>query len=275
MSSCATWCCAVDLVIWHDCNCPQTVSRFGVCCMCYISVLFVVLVIIAKKKKNNNCSFKETSDLNDKPANGAVCPRAAKHAAEPKGLAPSTAAPGGAAATRRPLAGAAPPPPAHPAADPLALTSTLLAAAPLSEPNGVRAGRSAGGGGWGNVCALRPKAGAGLGAQAVCPGTGERAGAGGSGRAGAWGSVCVYGHTPRCFPAQTCNRHVSSRKQDKREKSRNKIGKTPARRLLVFPGAGWQVGHFGQRGWVLLWRGPPRAPWGVAGCLPASLASTR
>lgn len=111
MSSCATWCCAVDLVIWPDCNCPQTVSRFGVCCMCYISVLFVVLVIIAKKKKNNNCSFKETSDLNDKPANGAMCPRAAKHAAEPKGLAPSTAAPGGAAATRRPLAGAAPPPP--------------------------------------------------------------------------------------------------------------------------------------------------------------------
>lgn len=78
--------------------------------MCYISVLFVVLVIIAKKKKKKS-SFKETSDLNDKPANGAVCPRAAKHAAEPKGLAPSTAAPDGAAATPRPLAGAAPPHP--------------------------------------------------------------------------------------------------------------------------------------------------------------------
>lgn len=56
---------------------------------------------------------------------------------------------------------------------------------------------------------------------------GRRAG----GRLG--GSVCVYGRTPRCFPAQTCNRHVSSRKQDKREKSRNKIGKTPVRCLLV------------------------------------------
>ena len=72
--------------------------------MCYIiSVLFVVLVIIAKKKKKD--AHLETSDLNDKPANRAVCPRAAKHAAEPKGLAPSTAAPGGAAATPRPLAG--------------------------------------------------------------------------------------------------------------------------------------------------------------------------
>ena len=43
---------------------------------------------------------------------------------------------------------------------------------------------------------------------------------------GGWavGSVCVLSCTWRCFPARTCNGHVSSGKQDKREKSRNKIG---------------------------------------------------
>ena len=50
MSSCATWCCAVGLGHLAWLQSPRTVSRFGVCCMCYISVLFVVLVIIAKKK---------------------------------------------------------------------------------------------------------------------------------------------------------------------------------------------------------------------------------
>lgn len=76
----------------------------------------------------------------------------------------------------------------------------------------------------GGTCVLRGQRRGRVWGQSV---PGRRAG----GRSG--GSVCVYGRTPRCFPAQTCNRHVSSRKQDKREKSRNKIGKTPVQRLLV------------------------------------------
>lgn len=44
------------------------------------------------------------------------------------------------------------------------------------------------------------------------------------------------GRTPWRFPARTCNQHVSSGKRDKREKSRNKVGKTPVWSLPVSGG---------------------------------------
>lgn len=177
------------MVIWHDCNHSRTMSRFGVCCMCYISVLFVVLVIIAKKKKKK-AHLKRLQISTISQLTGLYAQEPPSTLPNQKDLRrppqPQTGQP------RPPGPWRVQPHLTHPAArPPLALTSTLLAAAPLSEPNGVRAGRSVHGQGWGNVCAQRPKAGAGLGA--VCPGAA-------SGRALGGVCVCLWSHTA-VFPS--------------------------------------------------------------------------
>lgn len=148
--------------------------------MCYISVVFVVLVIIAKKK---NAHLKRLQISTISQLTGLYAQEPPSTLPNQKDLhrppQPQTGQP------RPPGPWQVQPRLARPAARPsLVLTSTLLAVAPLSEPNGVRAGRSVCGRRWGNVCALRPKAGAGLGTQAVCPRAGERA--------GAWGGLCVF-----------------------------------------------------------------------------------
>lgn len=88
------------------------------------------------------------------------------------------------------------------------------------------------------------------------------------------------GRTPWRFPARTCNQHVSSGKRDKREKSRNKVGKTPVWSLPVSGGGqgargagpGLGGGRQAGGGGVLCRQGG--AVLCVVGCSATSLAST-
>lgn len=100
------------------------------------------------------------------------------------------------------------------------------------------------------VCAKRPKAsGRSTEHSRVCPVMRKSVRV--SGRRAVW--VCALVDTPRRFPAQTCNQHVSSRKQKTNvKKSRNKIGKSPSVVLAcVFSGL---AGGWGEA-WI--WQGGP------------------